>query len=109
VQIIPWLNNTHTKVVLPGVDNCAGNKELIRVPASDTDRTEGKIILRTFVTRDIATLKTSVPVLAERRNFIAMSGFCHDMLSVCRLSSRRLITQFSHESSVKYLLLARSV
>ena len=26
-----------------------------------------------------------LPFLAERCNFIAMSGYCHDMLSVCRL------------------------
>jgi len=31
VHIISWLNNTHTEVLLPGVDNCTGNKQFIRV------------------------------------------------------------------------------
>ena len=31
--------------------------------------------------------------LAERCNFIAMSGYCHDMLSVCRLFVCRLYRQ----------------
>jgi len=49
-------------------------------------------------------------LLAERCNFIAMSVYCHIMLSVCRLSVTRVycdkitevrITRFSHKSSVR--------
>jgi len=53
-------------------------------------------------------------VFAERCNFIAMSGYCHDMLSVCLSSSSSVtrvycdktielrITQFSRKNSIRY-------
>ena len=53
-----------------------------------------------------------VQFLAERCNFIEVSGYCHGILSVCHLSVTRVycdkttevkITQFSHKSSVRSL------
>jgi len=42
--MIPWLNNTYTKVVFSGVDNCARNKQFIRMSTCDPNRTKNEIV-----------------------------------------------------------------